>query len=220
MSDKSHDSSILAEYIRRRRNADIVESKGTEGNFRLPYSVYNCYQNFLVKNKKKRGGDVHPSSRGTNVLHEKLVRVIIVPLSLTVISKVSYRTVEFLRTNETQNTPTPTDSRNLGTNRNMSAIMNTYKKAKPESKLVTQSLEDLIDGVISTLVHRKINVHDDAKEKERKDYSRRKNVLCEGYDLASDNYSNSCKSPPNKKRRICKGAVTIIPHNSNMKPGA
>ncbi len=211
---------FLPEYIRRRHNTELVHSAGAEGNFRLPYSIYNCYQDFL--GNKKKEGEVYPSSRGANVLLEKLVRVIIVPLSPSLISKVSYRTSH---TNGKQNKgSTPADAsvaaRSLGKNPSNSTI-NIYKKVKPKSKLVTQSLEDLIDGVISTLVHRKKRIRYHSKEKERKYFARGKNVLCEGYDLASNDYSRrySCKSPPNKKRRICAGMAAIVPHNSNMKPG-
>eukprot|EP00979_Chaetoceros_neogracilis_P017164 scaffold10181_cov190-Chaetoceros_neogracile.AAC.1 len=216
----------LPEYIAR-RNSSVPDDMETK--YRNVLAECSCRNR---QNKQSRCGKVeqnHSNSSEANddgskskmELLDVLVRIIVIPLHVSIISLVSHPTLSSSKSNKVteKNDVAPTSSKHENT-----SMKNCYKKPITKRKFndISQHLDVLTDGVISTLVHQK------------KQFSNHPchgmNLLSEGYKLSSGGYqwraaSNSHSSSAQKKRRISRNTNSIGVINStgsecpNMRPG-
>jgi hypothetical protein len=240
---------FLPEYISR-RYASMWTSEASENmcleKFQWPQDISACYQSFLKESMGQPTDNatiheppdgIEPFSQQKKELYETLVRMIVVPLNAGLISKVARphtRTCYLANRegNEEKESYSSSTCSNAESQEHVqvapSKVINCYLKTKTKNKRkfnqVNQSLHNLTDGLISTLVHQKKRYSRKRAIKENPEYihqCRGMNVLSEGYKVATDNHFG----PPGKKRRVSKNTNMIgtttsaVPHCANMQPG-
>ena len=264
---------FLPEYLSRMIASAKTNGSHTHSHidkeFNLPQDFKSCYQMFLKEwsnhrnkqnvskiRKAPNGAQKEKSSslssslsshqQEKKKLNDILVRMIIVPLSTSLISKVAR-----LHLNTNTSTPgSPISSSNKGKEastmeveeeiQSTNKVVNCYTRKRTNKRKwnqVDQSLQNLTDGLISTLVRQRkrfTSAHLQSRKNnhtvEYNHHCRGVNILSEGYILASDRtrfVTGTSASAQTKKRKMDKNtnmfASTFTSSNvvqcRNMQPG-
>ena len=208
----------------------------------VPDNMESKYLNVLAQcrnrqKKQSRSGRVEDlcsseansdESKSKMELLDVLVRIIIVPLHVSTISLVSHPKSSSKSVNGTETKATARSVESTTSTSRKSSVKNCYIQPMTKRKFndISQHLDILTDGVISTLVHQKKQF----SNKQSTEYNHQCygiNLLSEGYKLASGgHYRRSLGeySPVQKKRRISRnsnsiGVISSTVSCPNMRPG-
>jgi Telomerase ribonucleoprotein complex - RNA binding domain./Reverse transcriptase (RNA-dependent DNA polymerase). len=229
----------LPEYITRRFEEavlplEVVSSMHSSSTSFCHEKVDKFSRRDTRKSQKVNSSALQSTFKTDQNVIEAFVRIIVVPLDAGIISHVSYPKKTAIHTitkcntlhEEAMNTDAPTLSSSCSNGDDSKpSVENYYNKPKAKRKLneIGQPLDTLIDGIISTLVHRKKTRKWQKKNNDHIHLCFGMNVLSEGYKLASDKsrLRHVCDTLVIQKKRRTSGnsSRNSVADCANMSPG-
>jgi len=185
----------LPEYIKRRIDDQSLCLVEEHKEFDEMLDVYRSYIDSSKSKKKNNSKMKMTSDTSTNIISceilEYLVRIIVVPISIDLIEKVNRRRIKDIakRTSTTVCNTSVDDTHATATNQ---VTSNPYLLPKVPAPYIQkrQSLESIVDGVISSLVRNDKRLGRSIKMTSERGSCpiKYRNLLCEGHRLGNDGF--------------------------------